>query len=274
MKQMGLFDHTEQTPATEAPTMPMRSLQGSVSSPKNDRKLYSPLGMALASPMTMTQPARANGLSAEREETLILTALHAEEGKVFREAVEVLLTDDERELIESAELLSMPLQACCVFDTIVRRVTLRFADLIGWNPQAIADIVEPAKQLSPKMRCIVLNINSRDLRGKVAFKVSQPESIGEQFPSSVINALAATKHYWRAMAYLEPIYHNGKLLRSQSEVRRFRCRPIDPILVGTIGCGPLNYGYKLSRAWEQGTSKRRERVRKVKKISFVLAHWD
>ena len=273
MEQLRRHEQTQQSQVAVVASIQMAPVQSSVSGSTDCRKADSPLTATHV--VTPTRSSGTKRLSVEREQSLILIALHSGNREVFRDAIEALLTDDERDLIAAAESLSLPWQACGVFDGVVRRLSLRFAELVGWPPNAIADIVEPAKKLSDTMRCVVLNMPaSRSLKGRTAFKLSEPQDITDRFPASAIHALANTRHYWAKVVYLEPIFHNGKVLRSQREVRRLRCRPADPIVAASLGSGPLNYGYSLYNPWEQSRRRGERRPKMVKRLAFLVAHWD
>jgi hypothetical protein len=216
-------------------------------------------------------PRDSKKLSVTEEIHLISKCLHARHKEFFRATMEPFLTEEEKELIQAAESLKINQQACFVFDQVVYRLTRRYAELIDWPDHAIAKVVETAIQLKSDLRCLVLDMSpSRGLQGKVAFKISDPQVIPARFPAPVLLTLKNTLPHWSQVAYLEPIYHENHVLQSISAVKRYQCRPQDPIIAGFLGTGPTNYGYPLGTTWQPVTRQRKEHPLLV----FIIAHWD
>ena len=214
----------------------------------------------------------AEKVSPQEELDLIRKCLHCRDKYFFRTRVNKFLTDQEYELIQAAESMQLYPQACCIFDQVVYRLTLRYAELINWSRKAMAKVIEPARLLKADFCCVALEMPpSRGLEGKVAFKVSEPEKILEKFPASVLLALKDTLPHWSQVAYLEPIFYKDSLLRSVGEVDRFVCRPKDPIIAAFLGAGPDDYGYKLRRPWEPKVKRERK---DYPLLTFIIAHWD
>lgn len=202
----------------------------------------------------------------------ILHVLHTNSQEEFHREIRDFMSEDECKLVESAESLGLYWQAAQVFDAVVRRLTLKFADLLNWPYTALAEVHHPGKRLSAAIFCMVLDIpKSRRLEGLIAFNASCPNTVTQKFPASVVNLLAETQHYWRWATYLEPFFHGNKVLRSVEQVERYKCRPIDPILAAYLGSGPRNYGYSWSRA---KAANRALEMRENRRIMFLLAHWD
>jgi len=110
--------------------------------------------------------------------------------------------------------------------------------------------------------------------GRIAFKVSNPATAVAKFPTSVIHALAETQGYWRRVVYLEPVFHDGQVLRSITDVKRLICRPKDPIIAGFLGAGPINYGYRFPADIMQKRLSRKTRIKDCRDLVFIVAHWD
>lgn len=205
---------------------------------------------------------------------LILQAAHARQRETFWDAIHSLLTEPERDMIEACEAAGMGLQACAAYDHVFDRLSRRFAELRGFQENSLARVVERGTQLAPDLRCVVLELDSRGLYGRVAFKVSAPHAIPDAFPEPAIHALAETRSYWRGVAYLEPLYDGSRLIRSQAEARNVYCRPKDPILAGYLGSGPHNYGYRIPELHHQGHHEAPQpRKKQVPDLVFIVAHW-
>ena len=129
-------------------------------------------------------------LTADQEASLICKALHARTRQEFREAIDMFLTHEERHLIGLAEELSLLWQAVRVFDEVVKRLTLRFAEIIAWPQRFLVPVIEPRKELRHNLACIVLDISSRGLSGPVAFRISELWAIPDRFPSAALDLLA------------------------------------------------------------------------------------
>jgi hypothetical protein len=211
----------------------------------------------------------------EKEASAIFQVLHEEDPDAFRHGITPLLLPEEKTLIEAAESLSLYAQAMGIFNDVILRLTYRWAEIQDWPMNAIASVVQPAKQVTPAMRCVVLNMpKSRMLHGRVAFKITEPKFIADRFPPSALEALANTKKYWKKFAYLEPIFNKDKILRSQEEVERW-CRPKDPIIAGWLGSGPHNFGYNMAKLWEYRRHDKAEKhLSQMRSVIFLIAHWD
>ena len=218
---------------------------------------------------------RATGLtikSRDAEEiSLILKTLHAHNKQDFRDAIDYFLTTEECSLIDIAEEMSLLPQAIHVFDAVVRRLSLRFAELINWPSYALADVVTPRQKVGRKYDYVVLNLSSRNLKGHVVFRILNVAKVTSQIPSSALYALNETKDYWQRVVYLEPVFHEGKAVRSISELKRLVCRPRDPIIAAYLG--PLNYGYQAPPFMKKQLAKRK-RPRHSLSVVFLVAHWD
>jgi len=207
------------------------------------------------------------------EKSLILKALRARNKEDFRDAVDQFLTTEERSLIEVSEKMSLFPQAVHVFDSVVRRLTLRFAELINWPSSALADVVTSRQKVGRKHDYVVLNLCSRNLEGNVVFRVLNVTRVTAHMPYSAIYALDETKDYWQRVVYLEPVFHEGKAVRSISELKRLVCRPKDPIIAAYLGGGPLNYGYQIPGYVRKQLSGRK-RLKDSQSVVFLVAHWD
>ena len=221
------------------------------------------------------KPRHQESLSLQEEITMILCAAHATTRTQFIDAVETLLTPEEHGLIKQAEEMSLYVQACHILDDVMRRLTLRFADLIGWPRSAIAEVVRPRVNINNLFDCVVLDLTSRHLSGHVAFRISEPSQVSHRFPQAALKALAETSHYWTRVVYLEPLLdmqNGGKILRSISQVRRVHSRPRDPIICSYLGAGPKNYGYGLGKSFADRKGKRPPK--NYRDLVFLVAHWD
>ena len=92
------------------------------------------------------------------ETSLILKVLRARNKEDFRNAADPSLTTEERSLIEVAEKMSLFPQAVHVFDSVVRRLSLRFAKLIDWPSSALADVITVRQKIGRKYDYVVLNL--------------------------------------------------------------------------------------------------------------------
>ncbi len=225
-----------------------------------------------------TCPAQSVGCSVETtsrtrvQETL--DALHARTAKGFRAGIDGLLLPEERIPIEAAEAYDLRVQMAHLYDAVVHRLTLELADAIGWPRTSMAELVEPNTEVERGLRCVTLNLNSRGLIGDVCFKVTEISRVLAPIPASVLEAMRQTREYWAYIRYLEPMYARGRLLRSLEEVRQRRARPIDPLVVGFVGAGPLpDYGLDLRYLNLPGQPRStRRRYRPIQ--LFILAHYD
>jgi hypothetical protein len=219
-------------------------------------------------------------LSAHEEASLIIRALHAETIDNFREAIDSLIDPDEQQALHEAEEHGLVLQAAAIFDRIVRqKLPRRFAELIGWRtPSGLAEVVERAKNLTPSLRVTTLKMfGSRGFTGRVALQVRRSaREVADPFPKLALLALADMTEagYFKQIAYLEPLFHEGRLLRSQAAVRRSTCRPIDPIIAGFLGCGPVAYGYDLRDRTIRDLFKKRDYRNQPPVVVMLIAHWD
>ena len=84
---------------------------------------------------------------------------------------------EERSALEAAEALDLRLQQAHLFDQIVHRLTRQFATAVGWPESAIADVLEPSREITSNLRAITLSLNSRDLYGSVCFRISEPACV-------------------------------------------------------------------------------------------------
>jgi len=240
---------------------------------------YSSYANSEATMIAQSKPPSTPTISASEEESLILKALHAETKEDFRNAIDCLIDPDERRRLQKAEENGLLLQSAAMLDQIVRqRLPRRLAELIGWKiPEGLAEVVEPAKDLAPKLRVVTLRLfGSRGLDGPVALRVIQSVAkVSSPFPASVLASLTEMLEmkYFRQVAYLEPLFHEGRVLTCQNSVRRFKCKPRDPILTGFLGSGPPGYGYDLRNpiVWE--LFKKREYKNQPAITVLVIAHW-
>jgi hypothetical protein len=218
--------------------------------------------------------------STREEVSLILRALHAETRDDFRDAIDPLMDPSDLLSLHKAEENGLLLQAAAILDQIVRqRLPRRLAELIGWKiPSGLAEVVEPAKNLTPGLRVVTLRLfGSRGLDGAVAFRVRQSASeVADPFPAPALLSLAEMleARYFKQIAYLEPLFHEGRLLHSQGAVRRFKCRPKDPILAGFLGSGPVAYGYDLGDPLVRDLFKKRMYKDQPPLVVMLIAHWD
>lgn len=98
------------------------------------------------------QPTRSSILSTSEEERLILRALHAESPVDFRTAIDLLIDATERELLQKSGGNGLWLQWAAILDRVVRqRLPRRLAELIGWKPEGLAEVLEPARNLTPRL---------------------------------------------------------------------------------------------------------------------------
>jgi len=233
-----------------------------------------PVAPSDATPATATLERPAPPLAEERLAEIV-QALHAQTAKGFRAALDGLLLPEERLALEAAEALDLRLQQAHVLDRIVHRLTCDFAKTVGWPEAAIADVLEPTRQITGNLRAITLRLNSRGLYGSVCFRVSEPGDVSVPIPPAALAAASETRHYWRAIRYLEPLFAGKRLLRSQKEARAHYARPKDPLIVGFLGAGPQpDYGLHIPQL---STGRRRlERMRCADTPFrlFVIAHYD
>jgi len=207
------------------------------------------------------------------ESTIILKVLKSHTKEDFRNAVDELLTEEERDLIDTAEGLKLFPQAINVFDDVIRRLSIRFAELMGWPTSALADVIEPRKKVGTKHHYVTLNLHSRNLKGRVVFRIASLETVVSRIPVSALRALDETKQYWQRVVYLEPVFHQGKAIRSFSELKRLVCRPKDPVIAAYLGGGPLNYGYQIPYSLTKSLATRK-RSKSSYSLVFLIAHWD
>lgn len=206
----------------------------------------------------------------------ILKVLHAEDYNSFIMAIESLLTAEEFETIKAAEKNLLFIQAAKIFDRAIRRLTLKFAELIGFSKSALADVIEPRTQIKADLSCVVLNIHSRNLKGPVAFKVSEITTKMDCFPEAALHLLAETKEFWKRQVYLEPMYdREGNILKSIRQVKNVYAKPKDPLISTFVGIGPKGYGYSgLPRNFLNRHSKIRASDEKTRDVVFLICHWD
>jgi hypothetical protein len=225
-------------------------------------------------------PTRQPTGSASEELSLILRALHAETGGDFRDAIDSVMDPNDLLSLHKAEENGLLLQAAAIFDQVVRqRLPRRLAELVGWKtPSGLAEVVEPARNLTLGLRVVTLRLfGSRGLDGPVAFRVRQSASeVPDPFPASALLSLGEMLEagYFKQIAYLEPLFHEGRLLHSQGAVRRFKCRPKDPILAGFLGCGPTAYGYDLRDPTVRNLFEKRRYRDQPPLVVMLIAHWD
>jgi len=239
---------------------------------------YSSYANSDATMIVQSKLPSTSATTASEEESLILKALHAQTKEDFRNAIFSLIDPDERLCLQKAEENGLLLQSAAMLDQIVRqRLPRRFAQISGIGPEHLAEVVEPAKNLAPKLRVVTLRLfGSRGFDGPVAFRVTQSVAkVPSPFPTSVLNSFTEMleMRYFKQVAYLEPLFHEGKILRSQSAVRRFKCRPKDPVLCGFLGSGPPGYGYDLRNPMVWELFKKREYKDQPWIVVFVIAHW-
>ena len=134
-------------------------------------------------------------------------------------------------------------------------------------------MVTARQKVGRKYDYVVLNLCSRNLKGHVVFRVLNVTRVTANIPSSAIYALDETKDYWQRIVYLEPVFHEGKAVRSISELKRLVCRPKDPIIAAYLGGGPLNYGYQVPYFITKQLSARK-RPKNSRSVVFLVAHWD
>jgi hypothetical protein len=218
----------------------------------------------------------------ELQSQSILKALHARTHEEFREAIEPLLTEDEREHIAVAEPLMH--QLAMAYDAVVERLTQRWSRLNDWPP--FARVVEPGENLKRGLRACTLELfkPSRGLDGRVAFRAEVDlRWVTQPIPVPVLRVVRENAGtVFRAVTFLEPIYAvgrkrgQGQPLRSLASVRRQHCRPVDPIVVGWLGSGPRNYGLwlPLERRGEHGFRNPPPRTSSRGELVFLIGHWD
>ena len=93
-------------------------------------------------------------------------------------------------------------QAVHVFDSVVRRLSVRFAELIDWPSSTLADVVTARQKVGRKYDYVVLNLCSRNLKGNVVFRVLNVTRVTANMPSSAMYALDETNDYWQRVVYL------------------------------------------------------------------------
>lgn len=227
---------------------------------------------ATATTATVEQPAPR---VVDEAPARILQALHAHTAKGFRAAIDEIMLAEERSALEAAEALDLRLQQAHLFDQIVHRLTRQFALAVGWPESAIADVVEPSRQITWNLRAITLSLNSRDLYGSVCFRISSPADVAARIPPSALAAAAETRRYWQEIRYLEPLYGGTRLLRSQEEARAHYARPKDPLIVGFLGAGPQpDYGLYIPQLFTRRGRVERTRCASTPFKLFVIAHYD
>ncbi|HOW18209.1 MAG TPA: hypothetical protein PLC79_04155 [Phycisphaerae bacterium] len=232
----------------------------------------SPKPSAPPATATLEQPAPP---SAGQRLAEIVQALHAKTAKGFRAALDGILLPEERLALEAAEALDLRLQQAHILDRIVHRLTCDFAKTVGWPGWAIADVLEPARLITGNLRAITLRLNSRGLCGAVCFRVSQPGDVSAPIPPAALAAASETRHYWRAIRYLEPLFAGGRLLRSQQEARERYARAKDPLIVGFLGAGPQpDYGLHIPQLFTRRGRLERMRCADTPFRLFVIAHYD
>jgi hypothetical protein len=195
--------------------------------------------------------------------------------------VDSLLTAKEKYAIALCDDLDLPWQAYChAFGPIVERLTNKWIECKGWEP--FAKVVEPSRDLTSKLRVLTLKVfrPSRGLSGNIAFSVTRRlEAVREKIPLCVLELLREHRDGFAAIAYLEPIFESASkgagVLRSQREVRRIKCKPKDPLVVGVLGLGP--FGTLRIPTLTSGRGAQAyysvEQVR-LKPLVFLLGHWD
>lgn len=220
-------------------------------------------------------------VSTVEECRLIAAALRTRRKQSFLKLANPILTAEEKHAIAVCEDLELPWQAYChAFAPIVDRLTSRWGELTGWEP--FARVIEPSSDLTPRLRVVSLKLfrPSRGLSGQIAFAVTRRlEAVREKIPLCVLELLREHRENFTVIAYLEPIFETSrtgaKVLRSQREVRRIKCKPKDPLVVGLLGLGPfrtirvpkLTSGRGVQAHWSV------EEIR-AKPLIYLLGHWD
>jgi len=220
--------------------------------------------------------------STEKEElALIFRSLHTEEKDEFRNAVRQLMTQEEWASVLDAEKENHLSQTLSIFDSFVKqRLPLRFAEIVGWRtPSGVAQVVEPAENLEPKLRIVTLKLSrSRHLNGPVAFRVVRDLTrVKKTLPKQVFRCLeeAIESDYFKQIVYLEPMLQKNRILRSQKSVKRFHHpRPVDPILAGFLGGGPPAYGYNYHDPYVREQLRNHYCENYLPFTAFLIAHWD
>jgi hypothetical protein len=193
----------------------------------------------------------------------------------FKSTIAHFLTQEESMAILAAENNYLFVQVARILDVVVRRMTLRFAELIGFPSSSLADIIEPRMSIKAGFSCLVLDINSRNLKGHVAFRVSEAANVIARFPTSVLDVLEETRQFWKLFVYLEPLYdREGKILRSTRRVRNVYAKPKDPIICAYLGSGMSVYGYKLPYSFSHKHNQIKAKAPETRDIALLIAHWD
>ncbi len=215
-------------------------------------------------------------VSAPRADEIV-RALHETSYRGFRERLEPLLTDSEREKLSIAG--GLPYQCAIVLDHVVERLTRRWGELNGWSP--FGRIATPGTEVKKGLRvmCLELFAPSRGLKGTVAFRVERNlRHVTQPIPVPVLELVQAYMgSAFHSVAFLEPLFSTrGKrrsrtVLRSLGEVRREHCRPIDPLVIGWLGAGPANYGLRFPAQEYRARSTRRSTLGET---VFLIGHWD
>ena len=207
----------------------------------------------------------------------ILGILHEATHEPFHDGLEPFLVDGERGMISLTENFAH--QRAIAYDHVVERLTWLWAELNAWPP--FGRIVEPRTRVAKNLAAICVDLfePSRELEGRVAFRVERDlRHVTLAIPPAVLRLTKAhADHTFRAFAFLEPIYSVPRatrpqtLLRSLSAVRREKCRPIDPLVVGWLGAGPADYGLRFpDRVPGIGPVRRSS----LGELVFLLGHWD
>jgi len=215
----------------------------------------------------------------KRELSLILRTLHAESRDEFKDSIRPLMTQEVWDIIQETEQKGLLTQSMNIFEHMTKQLLpQRFAEIVGWRtPLGLAQVIEPAENLKSDLRVVTLRLSSRGLKGLVAFRVIRDLTrVAKSFPEQARVALteAIKQNYFTQIVYLEPLYHKDRLLRSQKSVKRYKCRPIDPLLVGFLGTGPHSYGYKLYDPYVRIQLKEYYRENQLEHTAFLIAHWD
>ena len=224
----------------------------------------------------------ACSISEKEELLLILGALHADSGDGFRDALYHLITSEECNLIEESERSGNIKPALSIFDHLVKQdLPRRFAEIVGWRvPSGLAQVVEPAQNITGRksFRVMTLKLSgSRGLKGRVAFRIVRDYTkLQGSFPHQAHLSLTdvVKNQYFTRIAYLEPLFHKGRILRSQASVKRHLCRRIDPLLVGFLGMGPASFGYCFSDPDVRAQLRSYYKENNIPFTVFLIAHWD
>jgi hypothetical protein len=210
------------------------------------------------------------------EAFLILQALHSKCCGSFQEAVDKFLTYQEKRAIEAAEVVGLYPQIIRIYNEVFSRLERRFAEIVSWPNSALAKVVQSARIVParPKpIKCVILDLQSRNLCGHVAFKVSDPKLVSSKIPLSAIELLCETKNWWFKVGYMEPLYSGGKVIRSYAEAMR-HFAPKDPLILAFLGVSPFNFRWNLSNLWGSQSMEIPLGTQVLHKpLVFLLAHW-